>query len=158
MSGGDIKEAMIVSGATDEHLKAARILVEQARMSPEAKTKLFRGLSVDKAGTWLDTIQVGEDVTMSRLTSFSASREKAVLYADKSRGSFKYELHIEASSKSFATDKITGMGHMEHLTDGDFKVIKISGEEKVVWSREAQVRYGEEPSLVKMRRESVSET
>ena len=112
MSGGDIKEAMIVSGATDEHLKAARILVEQARMSPEAKTKLFRGLSVDKAGTWLDTIQVGEDVTMSRLTSFSASREKAALYADKSRGSFKYELHIEGSSKSFATDKITGMGHM----------------------------------------------
>ena len=158
MSGGDIKEAMIVSGATDEHLKAARILVEQARMSPEAKTKLFRGLSVDKAGTWLDTIQVGEDVTMSRLTSFSASREKAALYADKSRGSFKYELHIEGSSKSFATDKITGMGHMEHLTDGDFKVMKISGEEKVVWSREAQVRYGEEPSLVKMRRVSVSET
>jgi hypothetical protein len=149
LSGGDIKSAIVQHGATEEHLKASRILVDQVRQAPKSKTTLYRGLSTEKEGTWLDTIKVGEDVSMGRLTSFSASREKAALYSEKSSGIRKYELRIEGTSQSFATDKLTGMEHLEHLTDGDFKVIKISGEERVKWGSS---KWGPARNIVKMKR------
>ncbi len=122
------KDRAIDFGATDEHVAAAQQLVDGIRSAPEDDVLMYRSVSFDadsnsplKAA--LDSAQPGQTISLDRISSFSTDQAHAAYYAGD--GTHNYELRVEGASKSLATDPLTGMGHQERLTQGQFEITQV---------------------------------
>jgi hypothetical protein len=133
LTGGDVNERGIDAGASDDHIGAARSLVESVRSADEKEVALYRGISSDKPIESIESLKPGDSIEMARLTSFSEGRDYAALYSEKSGGMLKYEIQLHGTAKTVPTDQLTGQKHREHITHGKFEVVSVQQGERIGW-------------------------
>ena len=137
LTGGDIDDAGISAGASDDHIEAAGELVKAIQQSSEMGTPLFRGLGNSSPLKNIEALKVGDSVTMDRITSFTADASQAAYYAAhtilhqdgvvfQERTTHRYELQTVGPVKAFATDKYSGLQHQEFITQGKFIVESVA--------------------------------
>jgi len=138
----DFKEASISSGASEEHIAAAKTLVDAIRNVKTNENEMFRSLQFDpkdsrverkEMESKLQNAKVGDEISFDRISSFSSDRNMAAFYTAQEENALSnnYELKVIGPHKSISTDEYTGMKHKEQLTQGMFKVIKINKPSKV---------------------------
>jgi hypothetical protein len=125
--GGDIDDAGISAGASDDHIEAAGELVRAIRQSSEVGTPLFRGLGRTEPLANIEALKVGDSITLDRITSFTSVASQAAHYAAHSTEgvTYKYELQTVGSVKAFSTDRYSGLQHQEFITQGKFIVESV---------------------------------
>ena len=128
LTGGDIDDAGISAGASDDHIEAAGELVKAIQQSSEMGTPLFRGLGNSSPLKNIEALKVGDSVTMDRITSFTAVASQAAYYAAHTieGTTHRYELQTVGPVKAFATDKYSGLQHQEFITQGKFIVESVA--------------------------------
>ena len=78
----------------------------------------------------MDSLKVGETLSLDRLTSFTTDPGYAARYGAASTAK-KYLLELRGKSKTISTDRISGLNHKEHITLGKFRVVSISPGKRV---------------------------
>jgi len=129
LSGGDIEDAQVSAGATDEHVKAANVLVDTIRKGIETDETLYRGIGSSESIKSLENAKIGNTLTLGRVTSFTGLEVIAAEYAGErgheSNLKYKYMIRTIGILKATPTDKHTGLRHEEYITHGKFKVVKV---------------------------------
>lgn len=123
LESGDVSEASLAVGASDEHVAAANLLISKIREAPEENVPLYRGLSKNEHSPELEGLMPGQVIMMPRLTSFTEDRNVAEQYTVIYGAQYHYEFQLEGPSKTVKTDHLTGMSHKEHVTQGKFEVV-----------------------------------
>ncbi len=140
IKGEDLEEASVRSGATAEHVAAAKELVEAIRSAPTEEILMYRSVRFDSEGKNPNTRMLrnqllqavpGDVISLDRVSSFSEDKSMAAFYGERERGWDNVLLKIEGPSKSVATDSLTGMTHRERITQGRFEVVRVRDISKV---------------------------
>jgi hypothetical protein len=109
--------------------KEAKLIVEAIRNQPENEVKLHRGISFTQPYSALESAAIGQSITLDRISSFSENREVANTYANLNpERPHRYELILVGSAKTLKTDEFSGLTHKEHITTGEFEIVKIEPE------------------------------
>jgi SPP1 gp7 family putative phage head morphogenesis protein len=147
------EEASIMVGATEDHLKSAKVLLDGIRKAEVSEESLHRSLvfgdqineKTKVLKMALDNIKVGETISMDRISSFSSDPSWAAYYgvAGKHKEILNYKLEIIGPHKAFQTDVYTGLSHKESVTEGLFEVVEIKGKSvsNIAYPYNGQVRY-----------------
>lgn len=139
--------------------KEAAHLLEGIRTAPEVNKPLYRSVSfggVDRSlsgdiekGTnkleqFLNSAQVGQTLSLDRISSFSSDESHAAYYTvPKHR---YYRIKLEGPVKAVDMDQYTRASHKEFITQGKFKVLRVERPSKVESSFDEDM--GEEPRTV----------
>lgn len=79
----------------------------------------------------LENAKPGDAISMGQISSFSTDRSEAAYYGSGGKETTSFEIQIEGSHKSISTDELTGMGHKERITEGEFEVVRVEKGKRV---------------------------